>query len=61
MIELIFEKAFIYDSYANRIGKGTLKAVQRFDHFKRKVSKNNTKGLRKMLGDSAGIIPVLSG
>ena len=42
MLEPVFEKTFIYDSYANRIGKGTLKAVQRFDYFKRKVSKNNT-------------------
>ena len=43
IIESIFEKYFIYDSYANRKGKGTLKALQRFDYFKRKVSKNNTR------------------
>ena len=43
IIEPIFEKVFIFDSYANRKGKGTLKALQRFDYFKRKVSKNNTK------------------
>jgi retron-type reverse transcriptase len=43
IIEPIFEKIFIYDSYANRIGKGTLKALQRFDYFKRKVSRNNTR------------------
>ncbi len=42
IIEPIFEASFIYDSYANRIGKGTLKAIQRFDAFKRKASKNNT-------------------
>ena len=42
IIEPIFEKTFIYDSYANRIGKGTLKAIQRFDYFKRGVSRNNT-------------------
>ena len=42
IIEPIFEKGFIYDSYANRIGKGTLKAIGRFDFFKKKVSKNNT-------------------
>ena len=42
IIEPIFEKGFIFDSYANRKGKGTLKALQRFDYFKRKVSKNNT-------------------
>ena len=43
IIEPIFEKSFIYDSYANRLGKGSLKALQRFDCFKRKVSKNNTR------------------
>jgi RNA-directed DNA polymerase len=43
IIEPIFEKSFIYDSYANRIGKGTLKAMQRFDYFKRKVSINGAK------------------
>src|SRR3989344_5061995 len=37
-----FERGFIYDSHANQIGKGTLKAIKRFDKFKRKVSKNNT-------------------
>lgn len=42
VIEPIFEKCFIYDSYANRIGKGTLKAIERLDSFKRKVSRNNT-------------------
>ncbi|HLC89234.1 MAG TPA: reverse transcriptase/maturase family protein [Candidatus Nanoarchaeia archaeon] len=39
----IFEKSFIYDSYANRLGKGTLAALDRFDYFKCKVSRNNTK------------------
>src|SRR3989344_5602078 len=38
-----FEKSFIYDSHANQIGKGTLKAIERFDEFKRIVSKNNTR------------------
>jgi retron-type reverse transcriptase len=42
VIEPIFEKRFINDSYANRKGKGTLKAIQRFDYFKRKASRNNT-------------------
>ena len=42
IIEPIFEKSFIYDSYANRVSKGTLKALQRFDFFKRKASRNNT-------------------
>ncbi|MBU1202394.1 MAG: helix-turn-helix domain-containing protein [Nanoarchaeota archaeon] len=43
IIEPIFDKTFIYDSYANRLRKGTLGAIKRFDYFKRKVSKNNTK------------------
>lgn len=42
IIEPIFEKSFIYDSYANIKGKGTLKALQRFDYLKRKASRNNT-------------------
>ena len=41
VIEPIFEKLFIYDSYANRIGKGAFKAIERFDAFKRKISGNN--------------------
>jgi len=40
--EPIFDKGFIYDSCANRIGKGNLFALKRFDEFKRKVSRNNT-------------------
>lgn len=36
----IFEKTFIFDSFANQIEKGTHKAVLRFDKFKKKVSKN---------------------
>ncbi len=43
VIEPLFDKTFICDSFANRKGKGTLKAIERFDYFKRKVSKNNTK------------------
>ncbi|MFH1073267.1 MAG: reverse transcriptase domain-containing protein [Nanoarchaeota archaeon] len=43
VIEPIFDARFIHDSYANRKGKGVLKAIQRFDCFKRKVTKNNTK------------------
>ncbi len=40
VIQGIFEPTFIKDSYANQIGKGTHKAVQRLDEFKRKVTKN---------------------
>ncbi len=38
-----FDKKFIYDSYSCRAGKGTHKAIYRFESFVRKVSKNNTK------------------
>ena len=40
VIERLFDKSFIYDSYANRKGKGTLRAITRFEYFSRKVSKN---------------------
>lgn len=43
ILEPIFEKTFIYDSFANRKGKGTLNAVKRFDEFKLKASKNNSR------------------
>ena len=38
-----FHKKFIYDSYSCREGKGTHKALDRFRHFARKVSRNNTR------------------
>lgn len=40
VLEPIFDPVFIYDSYANRIGKGTSKALERGELFLRKVSKN---------------------
>ncbi len=40
ILEPIFDKTFIYDSCANRIGKGNLFAIQRFYKFLRKVSRN---------------------
>ncbi|MFQ6056374.1 MAG: reverse transcriptase domain-containing protein [Methanosarcinales archaeon] len=40
IIEPIFDKIFIYDSYANRKKKGSLAAINRFDQFQRKVSCN---------------------
>jgi retron-type reverse transcriptase len=43
IIEPLFERRFIHDSYANRVGKGSLKAVGRFDTFKQKVSRNDTR------------------
>jgi len=42
IIEPFFEKMFLYDSYANRKGKGTVKAIQRFEYFRKKLSQNNT-------------------
>ncbi|MEM5804786.1 MAG: reverse transcriptase domain-containing protein [Candidatus Aenigmatarchaeota archaeon] len=40
VLEPIFDRTFIYDSYANRKGKGGLAAQDRFDEFKRKASQN---------------------
>src|SRR3989344_564998 len=40
VIEPIFEKMFIHDSYANRIDRGTLAASARYDEFQRRVSRN---------------------
>ncbi len=40
VLEPIYEKVFIFDNYANRVGKGTLAALKRFDGLKRKVSEN---------------------
>jgi len=42
ILEPIFDRTFIYDSCANRKGKGVLFAIKRFDIFKRKVTKNFT-------------------
>lgn len=42
IIEPILDRTFIFDSYANRKGKGTLAAVKRLETFQRKVSKNKT-------------------
>ncbi len=40
ILEPIYEKIFINDSYASRMNKGTHNAVLRFDKFKRKISSN---------------------
>jgi len=40
ILEPIFEKIFIYDSYASRINKGTHNAIKRFDEFQRKTTSN---------------------
>lgn len=46
-----FNKLFIYDSYSCRIDKGTHRAINRFQYFNRKVSKNNTKTIWILKGD----------
>ncbi len=43
IIEPIFEKRFIYDSYSCRVGKGTHAAVRRLRTFLLRASHNNTK------------------
>ncbi len=47
----MFDKTFIYDSYANRKGKGVHSALKRFDKFKRKASKNNTRNCYVLKAD----------
>ncbi len=51
LIEPIFQKTFIYDSFANQKNKGVHAALKRFDKFKRKVSKNNTKACYVLKAD----------
>lgn len=43
LIQPIYEKRFIYDSFASRKLKGTHIAVKRFEYFVRKVSSNGKK------------------
>lgn len=40
ILEPIYEPIFIADNFANRKGKGTLTAIQRFDIFQKRVSRN---------------------
>ena len=44
ILDPIFDKTFINDSYASRKYKGTLNAVIKFDKFKRKASNNLKNG-----------------
>lgn len=46
-----FDKKFIYDSYSCRIDKGTHRAMNRFQVFGRKVSRNNTQTAWALKGD----------
>ncbi len=43
LIQPIYEKRFIYDSFAGRKNKGTHKAIKRFEYFLRKASSNGRK------------------
>lgn len=43
IIEPLFEKGFVVDSYSSRKNKGTHRAVRRFQKFAWKLSQNNTK------------------
>ncbi len=40
-----FDRKFIFDSYSSRIGKGTLKATERFEKFAKIISRNNTRSV----------------
>src|SRR3989344_2340350 len=42
ILEPIYEQIFIHDTFANRKGKGSLAAIERFDLFKRKVAHYTT-------------------
>jgi len=44
ILEPIFDKTFIYDSCANRKGKGNLFALKRFEKYQRKITNNLTSG-----------------
>ena len=44
VLEPIYENLFIFDNCANRKGKGTLFALNRFEKFQRKVTNNFTSG-----------------
>ncbi len=40
ILDPIYEKIFVDNNYANRINKGSIAALKKFDTFKRKISKN---------------------
>ena len=55
ILEPIFEPRFIYDCHASRKHKGTLRAIQRFDEFKKRVTcggrlVNNSYGRNSIVG-----------
>ncbi|MDO8661347.1 MAG: reverse transcriptase domain-containing protein, partial [Candidatus Woesearchaeota archaeon] len=42
VLKPVFEPRFIHDSYASRVGKGTLPAIERLKVFMRQVTENGT-------------------
>jgi len=54
VIEPIFDKTFISDCYANRKKRGALAALQRFDKFMRRVTRNG--GLVKNATDNNKVV-----
>jgi len=46
-----FDRYFIYDSYSCRLGKGTHRAIQRFQIFANKVSRNHHRSAWVLKGD----------
>ena len=46
IITPIFEREFLYDSFANRKGKGTHAAIKRFEKFLRKLSLNRDQNIK---------------
>ena len=51
ILEPIFDKTFIYDSYASRKNKGAHKAVKRFIKFQNKITKNGKLVFYKRIKD----------
>jgi len=52
LLQPIYEKIFIYDSFASRKNKGTHLAVERFEFFVRKVSSNGRR-IRKPFNNNS--------
>ncbi len=46
-----FDRLFIHDSYSCRIKKGTHRALERFEEFGRKESRNHTRSVWALRGD----------
>jgi RNA-directed DNA polymerase len=47
----LFEKQFIHDNYANRVGRGCLFGIRRVDHMIRSLSRNYTRETRVLKCD----------